>query len=201
MSRYFRFRLTGRLNFVNEKEPISIKLRDWFKHMGSSVAENKRNTIDLVISKGELLDNNLLYQGYHLAEAYDDLVLPESDTITINLYNDYTHVGWEQLIKINEVSENIFDVDFCVGNKNRDDNLEMIMIMLHKYLTAKHQIVWYDEITTRKLESTTRTISDYIEYNRMETYLGRTIFDFMKVIDEADEGVGDWMIDGLEVSV
>lgn len=156
----------------------------------------------LLLPKSFILENNKVKDKYF--NVIDDF---SPEVFRIEIYNDFVYVDDNEslYIKINEIETDVFEVDFCVGNKNRFSVLELLVLLLIEYMEDGFQLVYYDETTTKKLNVVKDSLDKYIKENTedIECY-GCVIFDVLVVesnsaldTKDAEEHETSWLREGL----
>ena len=101
--------------------------------------------------------------------ALDDLDLPDGmieDSRCEFLDNSFT----ENLKKNIDIT-NVDDVllDLCIGNKNKDDDIENLILLLKPYIKSG-SIFFYNEETVREVDIE-KTVDKYLEFKSVEESL------------------------------
>ena len=202
MSIYYELRMTGRLSFKKE-DAISLKIKDFFKSLMEIEEKLRYNyPITLDLDREFILTNTTIENKYYG-------VINDWCPVTYNfrLVNHYIYAEDNEclLIKIREVETDIFEVDYCIGNKNAFGNLELLTLLLIEYMVDGFELVYYDESSTKKLKVKEDSLSNYIKENTCDEYCGYcSIFDTLEVLGNSvidlsaeEEYESDWLRKGL----
>lgn len=201
MSIYYETRFTGKLSFINKYDDLSLKIKSFFKTL-IEVDEKLRNNETLDLNKEYILKYNTIKDKY-----YGVINSWCPDVYRFSLHNDYVYASDNEglLVKIIELEENVFGVDFCIGNKNNFDEMELFTLLLIEYMEDDFKLVYYNETTTKKLNVTKDSLDKYIKENTedIECY-GCIIFDSLVVegnsaldTEDEEEHEKDWLREGL----
>lgn len=184
MSIYYELRGTGRLSFKDRTDPLSMRLKNFFKSLTGLPLEDKKSRM-LDLSKDFLLENTT----GDLKIVLEDLVLyTESNRVyEMSFWNNFAEPNEPLDFKITEIESDVFDIDFCIGNKNRDSNLELLAILLLDYINDDFIFIWYDENMCSKRKPSKDILSNYVKSVNEEPYSGICIFDLMELIEECSE--------------
>ena len=201
MSVYYELRLSGILSFKNKEDDLSLKIKNFFKSL-IGIEEKLRYESSLDLDKDCILKCNTIENKY-----YDVIHNWCPDTYHFKLKNDYVYTSDNEclLVKINEIEIDVFEVDYCLGNKNRFSELELITLLLMEYMEDDFMLIYYDESSTKKLKVTKDSLSNYIKENTEDiNCYGCNIFDTLvvesnSVLDTTDkeEHEKNWLRNGL----
>ena len=196
MSICYELRLSGILSFKNKEDDLSLKIKNFFKSL-LTLDEKLRYKSSLDLDKEYILKYNTIEDKY-----YGVINNWCPDTYHFKLENDYVYASDNEclLVKINEIEIDVFEVDYCLGNKNGFSELELITLLLMEYMEDDFILIYYNESSTKKLKVTKDSLSKYIKENTedMGCY-GCVIFDTLCVLETVgeDEDEKSWLRDGL----
>lgn len=200
MSIYYELRMSGTLSFKDKKDDLSLKIKNFFKSL-LTIEEKIRYKSSLDLDKDYILKYNTIENKY-----YGVINNWCPNTYHFKLENDFVYESDNEylLVKINEIEIDVFEVDYCLGNKNGFSVLELITLLLMEYMEDDFKLVYYDEASTKKLKVTKDSLSNYIKENTVDENFGCTIFDTLVVeshsildtIDE-EEYEKNWLRAGL----
>lgn len=183
MSIYYELRLTGTLSFKNKDDELSLKIKNYFSTL-LNIEEKLKSTTILDLEKDFIINHNTIKDKY-----YDVIHKWSPEIYNFSLKNDYKDE--DLLIKIKELDSDVFDIDFCIGNKNRFDCMELFTLLLIEYMEDNFKLVYYNEVTTKKLIVKKDSLSNYIKENIEDEGYGCSIFDTLEVeansVKEEDE--------------
>lgn len=199
MSIYYELRMTGVLSFKNKEDKLSLEIKKYFEAL-LNLDEKSRTRTPLVLKKSFILENNKIKDKYY---GIVDFYCPEIYEIYLRNRYVYESDNESMLVKISQTEQDIFSVDFCIGNKNGFSILELITLLLIEYMQEGFTLVYYNEQTTRVLEIGKDSLTNYIKENTEDEFCGVMIFDCLKEIRNSvlqtseEEHEKIWLREGL----
>lgn len=188
MSIYYELRMSGTLSFKDKEDDLSLKIRNFFKSL-LTIEEKIRYKSSLDLDKDYILKYNTIENKY--CGVINNWC---PNTYHFKLENNFVYESDNEylLVKINEIEIDVFEVDYCLGNKNGFSVLELITLLLMEYMEDDFKLVYYDETSTKKLKVTKDSLSNYIKENTEDENYGCIIFDTLvveshSILDTTDE--------------
>lgn len=194
MSIYYELRMQGNLSFKDKTDRLSIMVKDYIKGI-----ENKtiKASESLVVTTELLVEKPLIKKYYG-----DNYFLREGKEFSFKLENNYTPDEYDLDIHISEKEQDVFIVDWCMGNRNAYDNLEVFTLLLTEYMDDEFMLVHYNERRTTKLN----IVKDSLEKYTYDDYEDVSIFDIINELDYSSEEDDicyseEWLHKGLEIPI
>lgn len=199
MSIYYELRMKGKLSFKDKTDELSLKVKDFFKR-GMSVDEKLRGRGDIILE----LESDFILKHDTLENKYFNTIIMDNIKYTFTFNNNFLYDNEILLVKISELETDVFDVDFCIGNKNNYSELEVFTLLLMNYMVEEFNLVYYNESCTRKLIINNSSLDKYIKENTEGDEYSCTIFDTLDVIaithvDDDIEYGEQWLREDLEI--
>lgn len=152
MGTYYELRMTGKLSFKDKKDVLSIKIK---KFLDRLIMSTERDRERLVVHTNMLMENSLCskFYSYYLSR--------KNTNYEFGLHNNFTEDDVSYKIDVSKVDEDCYRVDYCMGNKNCNDNLELLTLLLADYMDDGFILVYYNEQETTMLNQVKKTLYDY----------------------------------------
>ena len=185
MATCYELRYTGKLPFRNKDNELDRKVKAFIKQASLIGTE-----ADL------LLQLNEIWLSSTYIKLYVNNLYTGDEVMEFNLCNNFTD---ELGVIIIEIEPDVFNVDFCVGNKNYRDQLVLLTILLLDYMDSDFILILYDGMNTYKLDKIKESID---KYDVGEKNYIPSIYSLMNVVDcsykrladESDERYcSDWL--------
>ena len=180
MSVYYELRYTGILSFKDKNSELDNKIKHFIIEASEKAIDTK-----LTLSMSDLYSSQMISKFYK-----DRIELPDINYDFI-LHNNFKD-GLKVLIK--EIEPNVFNVDFCVGNKNHGDELELLTLLLVDYMDLDFRLIYYNDVQTYKLSNIKKSLEDYI----IEEHTYPDIYMEMNIVERSYKGLGYDFVDGDE---
>ena len=186
----YKLRMSGVLSFRDKTDDLSVKIKDLFIKQKTLLNENKIPTeyCVLKLTMEELKTNSFISKFYS-----DRIDSREYEFVLIDVFEDFL------AIEITDIDNDVYKVDFCIGNKNRDDRIELFLLLLTNYMNPYFEVVYYDETRLSKFNHIKSTLDDYVvnEYNYP------CIFDILNTVDyvvadDIENEDDEWLYSGLK---
>lgn len=186
----YKLRMSGILSFRDKTDDLSVKIKDLFIKQKALLNENKIPTeyYVLKLTMEELKTNSFISKFYS-----DRIDSREYEFVLIDSFEDFL------AIEITDIDNDVYKVDFCIGNKNRDDRIELFLLLLTNYMNPYFEVVYYDETKLSRFNHIKSTLDDYVvnEYNYP------CIFDILNTVDyvvadDIENEDEEWLYSGLK---
>jgi hypothetical protein len=164
--------MSGTLSFKDKNDSLSTKLKGFLKEQQSLLDINNKPTDYAILSLGfkEMLEN------HYINKYYGDLSLREDRVYEFTLINIFDD---DLAIMIETVDDDKYKVDWCMGNKNRNSNLEYFTLLLVDYMDSEFKLVYYDEYNTSSLNEIKQSLDNYV----VEEDTGVHIYSIMNKVE------------------